>query len=161
MAPTPTGDHQVLSTDLVTVLNQYVRANRLGLLLAAPMDVVIRRTPKLQTRQPDILYFHGDRTGFRSRADVQGIAAFEVAPDLVVEFLSPDERRKTLEGKLKDYAEIGVTEVWLVSSEAETVEVLGLSDGQYHRSGLYGRGDILVSSVLPGLNLSVDTIFEG
>jgi Uma2 family endonuclease len=51
------------------------------------------------------------------------------APQLLVEVLSPANNRREREEKLADYATIGVPEVWVVSPEARTVEVLYLEAG--------------------------------
>lgn len=64
------------------------------------------------------------------------------APGLIIEVLSPAENRRRQNEKLADYASIGVPEVWFVSPEAQTVEVLLLKDGEYARSGLFAEGSL-------------------
>jgi Uma2 family endonuclease len=156
-APTPT--HQWALLALARVLDDYARVDVRGVVLPAPMDVIIRREPRLQVRQPDIVYWDLARTGFGNvKAFVKSGA--NAVPDLAVEFLSPEEESRTLAGKLADYAFIGIREVWLVSVPTETVEVLALEDGGYVRAGLNGAGDTVMSTVLEGLDLPVDTIFE-
>jgi Uma2 family endonuclease len=159
MSPAPTSYHQGLIFRLCRLLDDHVTAQRLGLVLPAPVDVIIERGAHIKARQPDALYLSRARSGVRRLRDLRDMPQITVTPDLVIEMLSPDETRRTLDGKLRDYAAIGVPEVWPISSEAQTVEVLRLENGQYVRSGLYGVGDIIVSNILPGLNLSVDTIF--
>ncbi len=159
MSPAPTSYHQVLIFRLSGLLDTHVTSQRLGFIIPSPVDVVIAQTPRTRTRQPDILYLSRARSGLRRRSDLQAMPQITVAPDLVIEMLSPDEPRRALPEKLADYAAIGVPEVWPVSSEAQTVEVLKLENGHYVRAGLYGAGDVIVSLVLPGLNLSVDAIF--
>lgn len=100
------------------------------------------------------------RTGFKGGKSLQATPIIEVAPDLVVEILSLDEARKTLKGKLRDYARIGVLEVWIANAKEETLEVLVLQDQEYKPFGLYGRGESLRSSVLPDFSLAVDAVFE-
>lgn len=157
---TPSVEQQWLVMNLLRGLHAPTRPGRRGVVLPGPLDVFIRKEPRLRTRQPDILYYSAERTGIRGRKELQEHPVMDAAPDLVVEFLSPNERRRTLAGKLADYAEIGVREVWLVSPEAETVEALALSEGGYKRSGLFGIGDTIDSPVLPDLDLTVDAIFE-
>jgi Uma2 family endonuclease len=77
----------------------------------------------------------------------------------VVEILSPGDTRKKIAKKLKDYCRIGVRECWLVSIEAETVEVLRLSTKNIKRIGLYGIGDLIRSKVLSGLALPTKKLF--
>jgi Uma2 family endonuclease len=61
--------------------------------------------------------------------------------------------------KLADYQKIGVLECWLVSPEAETVEVLKLESDDVERLGIFGIGDEIRSEVLPDLTLQVNEIF--
>ncbi|GIV15142.1 MAG: hypothetical protein KatS3mg022_0577 [Armatimonadota bacterium] len=60
---------------------------------------------------------------------------------------------------MEDYRRIGVREFWLVSPEAETVEVLRLSEAGVKRIGLYGRGDVVHSELLPECQLNTDRLF--
>lgn len=155
----PEADHQWISRVLLLAVDNYVMVNGLGVILTAPFDVVIRRTPRLQTRQPDLLFISAERRGIRGRRELRGINRLEFAPDIVIEILSPDEVRRELTGKLRDYAEIGVREIWIVTAQGETVEVLNLQGTDYLRGGLYGVGDAVQSAVLPGFSLAVETIF--
>jgi len=60
-APTPR--QQWISQNLCVALRAYFRANRRGIVIYAPCDIVIRRDP-LRTRQPDLFVF------LRGRNDV-------------------------------------------------------------------------------------------
>ena len=53
---------------------------------------------------------------------------FWSAPELIIEVFSNAENKRRKEEKVEDYASIGVPEVWLVSPEAEIVEVRLLKD---------------------------------
>src|SRR6202451_1305929 len=83
--------------------------------------LVIRRDP-MTTRVPDIAVF------IRKNV-VEQDGYIHSAPELVVEVLSPANTRAQRAGKLLDYESLGVPEVWVVSREAQTVEVLLLQDG--------------------------------
>ena len=159
MSPAPTSAHQWRLFRIAKLLSDYVESQSHGVVLVAPVDVIIERQPRLRVRQPDILFFSSARTGIRGADELEQMPAIEVAPDLVVEILSPEERRRELDGKLADYAVLGALEAWLVSREGETVEVLSLHEGAYRRAGLFGRGDTVQSPVLPGIALTVDSLF--
>ena len=159
MSPAPLPKHQQKLLKLTRLAADYVERNGLGLVMIAPVDIVIRRRPKLKTRQPDMLFFSTARIGSRTIDDFLSAPQIDTAPNLMVEMLSPTEMRRELPGKLADYAAISVEEVWAISREAQTVEVLALQNGQYVRTGLYGMSDAIVSNVLPGLALTVDAIF--
>ena len=159
MSPAPSSIHQWILVELLRTLYTHVHRANMGVVLPSPIDLIISKSPVLRTRQPDILFLNGEKTGVRGPKDLEDMPSIEVVPDLVVELLSPDEHRRTLTGKLEDYATIGVLEVWLVSRESETVEVLSLENGEYRRTALFGHGDTLKSTVLQGFTLDVQTIF--
>ena len=58
----------------------------------------------------------------------------------MVEVLSPRNTRREFEEKLRDYASIGVSEVWVVSPEARTVEVLHLHEGYLRTPQILSHG---------------------
>ncbi|MCI0417857.1 MAG: Uma2 family endonuclease [Acidobacteria bacterium] len=80
-------------------------------------------------------------------------------PDLVVEVLSPSDSREALDEKLRDYQTVKVRECWLVSPEAETMEVMRISPENINPLGLYGRNETVGSEVFPNLNLPVREVF--
>ena len=116
------------------------------------MDVIVQRD-SLRTRQPDLLFVSNERASILGD-QVDG------GPDLVVEILSPSNSRSDLEAKLSDYATLGVSECWLVSPEARSVEILGLTEGSWVRLGISGLGEQVRSRVLPELDLAVVQLFE-
>jgi Uma2 family endonuclease len=158
MSPAPMLRHQWLIKPIMRRLDDFVMPRRLGIVLPAPVDVVVRRDP-LRARQPDVLFLSAQRGGILGLRDLGDIARLEVAPELVVEILSDSDRWAVLEEKLTDYRAIGVTEAWLVDPESETVRVLLLSPDGDTQIGVFGVGDTLRSQVLPDLNLSVADIF--
>jgi Uma2 family endonuclease len=95
---------------------------------------VIRRDP-VTTRVPDIGVF------IRSNV-VEQDGYIHSAPELLVEVLSPANTRAERAGKLKDYESLGVPEVWVVSPEAQTVEVLRLQNGQLATTKLLREGQL-------------------
>ena len=96
--------------------------------------LVIRREP-LTTRVPDIAVF------IRSNV-VEKDGYIHSAPELVVEVLSPANTRSERGAKLLDYESLGVPEVWVVSPEAQTVEVLLLQDGKLSTTLLLRQGQL-------------------
>lgn len=152
MAPAPTLGHQKILGQLHLMLHQFASEHHLGQVYFAPADVIIQREP-LRTRQPDLLFVSNEHVSILAD-QVEG------APDLVAEILSPSNTRSDLEAKLTDYATLGVLECWLISPEARTVEVLGLTDGSWSRLAISGLGEQVLSQVLPELSLAVAQLFE-
>ena len=140
MTPSPTVRHQRLVSRIWNLLNQVVSEKGLGEVLLAPMDVVIEKGPALRTRQPDILFISHERIAAAGcdQDNFDLLSRLEMAPELMVEVLSPGESRPTMKDKLKDYHKIGVRECWLVSSEAETVEVVDVSGPQTTTLAVHG-----------------------
>jgi Uma2 family endonuclease len=158
MAPRPLPIHQWVAANLFRALDPFVRERRLGVLLFAPLDIVIRRAP-LRTRQPDLLFLSAARSGIIGGAQLRRFQLLEQAPDLVIEILSPTNTRREIADKLEDYRSIGVRECWIVSPEAQTVEVVRLSPEGTQTLGIFGTGMTLRSEVLEGFALSVEEVF--
>ena len=99
---------------------------------------------------PDVAYVAEARQPEPSRA-----AYNPVAPDLVVEVLSPSNDPGDMPVKVVNYLRAGTT-VWLVDPDKEQVEVY--APDQAPRT--LGTGDILTGgAVLPGFTLAVAEIF--
>ena len=159
MPPGPNVDHQWLMLDVYSRISNHVRASGIGVVLAAPLDVLIQREP-LRVRQPDILYLNSQRTGIRRRTDVIGMQFLESAPDFVVEVLSPSNSRREMEGRLRDYQQIGVYQCWLFSPQAETAEIIDLKSNQPRSMAIFGTQDTLRSDLLPSFELNLCDIFN-
>ena len=157
-SPAPTLAHQIIGANVFSSLSQYVKTKGLGVVLFAPVDIILQRDP-LRTRQPDVLFIHKDNLPGTSLDDLEELQLLEITPDLVVEVLSPSDTKKVLVGKLADYQRIGVKECWLVSREAHSVEVLRLSVEKSERAGIYGLGETVCSETLIDFRLTVDAIF--
>jgi Uma2 family endonuclease len=152
MSPSPTPQHQRVSRNLFRLLDGFVTGQAVGEVLYAPIDVLVQREP-LRTRQPDLLYVSTERQS------IIGSQHIEAGPDLVVEILSSGNARVEMEAKLEDYWSLDVQECWRVSPEGRTVEVLQHTTSGFARTGLYGVGDTLISSVLPDLRINVANIW--
>jgi len=96
--------------------------------------LVVRREP-LTTRVPDLAVFVVARM-------VEQDGYVHSAPELVVEVLSPANTRGERAEKLGDYESLGVPEVWVLSPEAETLEVLQLREGRLTTTALLKEGHI-------------------
>jgi Uma2 family endonuclease len=88
------------------------------LIATAQFGLVIRKAP-LTARVPDPAVFETSTI-----VELDGFV--HSPPQLVAEVLAPGE---DLSRKLADYASLGVPEVWVVSPEARTVEILIRENG--------------------------------
>ena len=112
--------------------------------------LIISQQP-LTSRVPDLAVFKADTV-------VERDGYIHSAPQLVVEVLSPANTRRGREEKIGDYASIGVPEVWVVSPEGGTVEILYLAEG-YLRSAQVLREGLLTPKHFPGVQVEIARIW--
>ncbi len=151
IVPSPNIPHQRVVTDLMTLLNVFVKNRDLSSVYAAPTDVVLSDTNVVQ---PDLLFVSGEREHIITHANIQG------APDLAVEIRSPSTAERDLTVKRRLYAEHGVKEYWLVDPDAMTVTVLLLGERGYEEAGIYGSGQSFGSTTVARFSVSLDDIFK-
>lgn len=145
--------HQRIADSIGRSLYAFERQTGLGIPVTAPYDVLIRRTPRVQTRQPDVLF-----VSFTRLVRVGGIpevGPLEVAPELVVGVISSSETQRILGDKITDYVGIGVDECWVVRPDERTVEVLTLTSDGARSVRVYGDGGAVTSVVFPTLSVPV------
>jgi Uma2 family endonuclease len=80
-----------------------------------------------------------------------------VPPPLVVEVLSPSNRRFDLSRKWRDYLAAGVEEVWLVDPDASTVAVHRARAGA---AVVLGGGDTLTTPLVPGWEVDLSALLS-
>ena len=158
MPPSPFGEHPWAIRVIFAALDPFLTANGLGIVLTAPYDVLISRTP-LRVRQPDILVVNEALTGITRPADLAGLPHLQSPPLLVVEVLSPSNTQRDIDERLADYRSIGVPECWLASFATRTIRVFRLMADGVETVATFGLWDVLRSEVLPGFELAVDDVF--
>ena len=122
----PTSDHQIVSVRLLTALDRYVETRSLGLVLHAPLDVILSDTPGDTTIvQPDIVYLDRERLPALHRRGVEG------PPTLVIEILSPTTAATDRSRKRALYARYGVPNFWLVDPDVRVIEAYVLRGSEY------------------------------
>ena len=151
VAPTPIPLHQRISMNFSNLLGSFVKANGLGELFAAPLDVFLSDTNVLQ---PDLLFVSAARAHIITGTNIQG------APDLVIEIASPSTEERDRGVKQELYALFGVPEYWRAYPITQSVEVLRLENGRLASVGIYGSEATLSTPLLPGLNIDLDEIFS-
>jgi Uma2 family endonuclease len=101
---------------------------------------------------PDVAYLSYERVGYEDDDDA-GIP--RVAPNAVVEILSPGDARRDVDEKIRVYLACGSDVVFIVDPVHETVEAHS-SDGIER----FGGCDIVMYRALVGFALPVASIFE-
>jgi Uma2 family endonuclease len=150
VSPPPTTRHQRVSARLYRLLVAHVEDGGLGEVLFAPVGV---RLSDEDVLEPDIVVLLAEHVG---RIEEQAIVG---PPDMVVEILSAGTARRDLSKKRATYESAGVQEYWIVDPESVSIDLLVLDSGSYRRSGLFRKGDVLRSPLLPGLEIRIDGVF--
>lgn len=149
--PSPSVKHQRVSRALGYHLKTYFDTHDPpGEIFFAPLDVTLSHSNVLQ---PDILFVSSLRKGIIGKERVDG------APDLVVEIMSPSNRRKDRLCKMDIYRKAGVLHYWLVDPEENTLEAFALKGGYYSLVAAAGPGDTFYHPVFPGLSLDPGELF--
>ncbi|MCY3021047.1 MAG: Uma2 family endonuclease [Planctomycetota bacterium] len=150
MSPSPTFRHQLIIMELSRRLAGFVADNRRGVVLFAPLDVILSEE---NVFQPDILYISNERRSVILREGLRG------APDLCVEVLSPSNRELDLTVKRLTYAKFGLPELWIVDPDADTLQLFRLQENHQAPLKVFGANDTLATPLLPGFSLPLREVF--
>jgi Uma2 family endonuclease len=152
MTPARSPHHQIIVTNLLLLLGHHAMQKGLGLVLPAPLDVVLAK--EAQIAQPDLIFIAKARAPkLVTRAAITG------APDLVLEIISPSTARADRKIKPQVYAKHGVAEFWLVDPEDQSVEVFVLDGDTYRVAGIYLAGDVIKAGRFADAQIAIDSIF--
>jgi Uma2 family endonuclease len=147
--PAPLFGHQWHSRKIFQPMANYVDENLLGVVVYAPVDIMISRAP-LRTRQPDVLYISFERIAQLGLDNMEELSFLDIAPDLVVEIISPSESQQNVLDKFVDYQRMGVDECWLVRSREGTIEVVQFISDSSRTIERFSNGAQVQPHVLPG-----------
>ena len=148
MSPTG-GEHGRVETELAARLREFARQHKLGWVVAGEAGIFTRRNPD-RVRGMDVAFISYMRlprlpAGFLT-----------IAPELVVEIISPTDRWIDVQTKIEEYLAIGVDCVWVVDPAAHSVRVYRASA----RMTRLENGDMLRGEgLLAGLEISLAELF--
>lgn len=140
-----------IAARIIVLLGSFVAAGRLGHILGPDVGLRIFDDPR-QLRRPDVAFLRAGRVpgGRMPRGQLT------VAPDLIVEVVSPGDTAEGLDRKLRQYLAAGVGLIWVAYPETRTVTVM-------HRDGgaqmLPADGQLLGEDVLLGFSAPVAALF--
>ena len=142
--------HGILTARLTEALARQSKPKRVGRVLTGEVGVYTGRDPDT-VRGADVAFISNERL-----ARVQSKSFLDVAPELLVEVISPSNTWQDTQDKVKEYFGVGAEVVWvvepkprrvLVYRDATTAETLGEADA------LRGTG------VLAGFELALADLF--
>ncbi len=131
--PPPQLPHALIIQRLISRILRQIDEKQISV-IGSVFGLMIRQEPPT-CREPDLALF-------RTANMVVRDGMVWSAPDLVIEVISPSETKRRKQEKLDDYASINVPEAWLVSPEAQLIEVLLLKDGKLAVDRIVGAGEL-------------------
>jgi Uma2 family endonuclease len=150
--------HQRIALRVARLLESYEEVAPTGRVFPSPCDVLIRRVPWVQVRQPDCLYVTNDRLA--QQADYWDAGYLAVTPNLIVEIISDSDTPGVLSDKFGDYYAIGVPEAWVIRSDERTVSVMVRGLTEWTEDARYSETETLQSATLSGLSAPVADLFR-
>ena len=147
----PVTRHQRISRTLLVLVQNYLDSHPIGEVFDAPFDVVLSF---FDVVVPDLVFISNARAQLITAQNLQG------APDLVIEILSPSTRPRDERLKRQLYERAGVDEYWLVDPDEDVVTIYRRDTEGFGAAIGYGKGKIVTTPLLPGLELPVDKILH-
>lgn len=151
MSP-PSSRHQMLVVYLVTLLNVYVSARKLGLVFTSPYQMRLHEPPR--GSEPDVLFVAQANVGRVTPQYLDGPA------DLIIEVISPESFGRDRGEKFYEYEMVGVPEYWLIDPQREQVEFYQLNEDRRYSLVLGGHTGSYTSRVIPGLTVNAAWFWE-
>ncbi len=147
VSPSANDRHSFISSELGAQISPQFRG--LGRFFSNPLTLVLDAT---HSPAPDLCGIVKERLHILRDGYPHG------APDLVIEILSPSNRRNDLIHKKRLYAEHGVREYWIVDGATETVTRFWLRNGRYSRGEVRHRSIRL--RILPQVGVDLMAIWR-
>lgn len=149
--PPTSGGHGYNELEVAALLRSFVRARKLGWVLTGEVGIYIRRNPD-RIRAADVAFVSRERLPTRPKHGY-----LTIAPELVVEIVSPGDYWEDFQQKIEDYFSIGIGRLWIVEPEKKDVLVYrSPTDLTRVRVGETLRGE----GVLEGFELPLAELFE-
>jgi Uma2 family endonuclease len=143
--------HGRIELKIGRLLDRFVEQHRLGQVMVGEVGIYTRRHPDT-VRGADVAFISNERL-----SQAQSENYLDVAPELIVEILSPNDRWRDVTDKLDEYFAVGVWGVWIVDPERRQV----LAYRSPTEAKRFVAGDMLTGEkVLPGFSVPVDDLFS-
>jgi Uma2 family endonuclease len=148
--PMPTDEHLRMVLFLYRALYAFLAARGVGIVLVAPLRLRVRPG---RYREPDVLLL-------LSATDARRGNRYWTGADLVLEVVSPDDPKRDLVRKRREYARAGILEYWIVNPVTEQILVLRLEGTAYVEHGIFTRGTQATSVLLKGFAVVVADVLD-
>ena len=112
------GRHGYISANICAILSSYVQSTDLGCVFATGTGFTLQHNPDT-VRAPDAAFVSQGRLPQEESLD----GYLELAPDLAVEVISPNDRPQEVREKVADWLNAGTRLVWVIYPSSRTVTV--------------------------------------
>ncbi len=147
----PTGRlHGFLEALIASLLVQFVFPRQVGQVLSGEVGIYTKRNPD-SVRAADVAFISNERL-----QQIQSQSFLDVAPELIVEIMSPDDRWSEIHKKLTEYFAVDVTLIWIVDPKLEQIHVYRSLDDV---TRLTKEDNLTGESILPEFSVSLTDIF--
>ena len=143
-----------VATNLLVLMGHFVRSNKLGLVFQADCGYQIFAEAPGRVRFADASFIR--RGKLPEDRPPQGHC--RVAPDLVIEAVSPNDTAYELEDKIAQWLGAGVRLVWVLYPETQRVQV-HRADGSVTK--LQAADQLVGEDAGPGFQCQVAEVFQG
>ncbi len=149
VAPKP--KHGRITLQLSSLIDQFVRSHKLGVVYAAETGYLLEREPDT-IRCPDVSFVRAEIAKAHDENDY-----FPHSPDLAVEVMPPTDLAAKIKDKVQVWLDGGARSVWVIDPDKKTLAAYHPeSPPQVFRSDEVFRDDL----VLPGFTIDpLDLIF--
>jgi Uma2 family endonuclease len=132
------------------IISNFVDQHKLGYVMVGEAGVYTHRNPDT-VRGVDVAFISHERM-----AQVKSESYLDVAPELIVEILSPGDRWDEVNDKLAEYFAIGVQMVWVADPKRKQIHLYrALTEVEI----LTAEDDISGGEVLSGFSVGVAELF--
>ena len=122
--PSPTSNHQIVSIELATDINIFLRKSNLGRVISTPMDVYLDESGNAV--QPDLIVVLNHQLNIiQKNGHIHGV------PAILIEILSKGNKDHDLIRKHDLYERFGVQEYHVVDPDTKLVLSFLLAGGSY------------------------------
>jgi Uma2 family endonuclease len=146
--PPPGGMHGVCCSKTDRKIGNFIDSGPGGTLVCNDTGFITDRHPD-SVRGPDISYWS------KERLKEVPVGYIEIAPDMLVEVLSPSNTSKQIRTKIKEYFAKGVRLVWVIAPEDRILTIYRTPD---EGRVLHETATVTGEDVLPGFSCRVSDL---
>lgn len=143
--------HFTAVLNLAKLLDTYVVIHSLGKIASEKCLISLTRNDY----EPDICFFSNEKARHFTPDQMQFLA-----PDLVVEVLSPSTKKYDYDIKMRDYAAHQIPEYWIIDPDKEILEQYLLTINDTYELHIKAETGVLKSRVIKGFELPIRAIFD-